>query len=145
MNYSQGSLGRVFLLKFEDKDDLLAGLKQVASRENVRIGTILLLGGMRSAGVVTGPKESVIPPEPVWMSFNDSREVIGLGTLFWKEDEPVIHLHGAIGRGREATVGCIRRDSSVYLVVEAVIVEITGINARKVLDEKSGLALLELN
>lgn len=144
VKYSQGSFGRVFLLKFEDKDDLLAGLKEVAAREKIRAGTIMLLGGMRAAGVVVGPKEPAVPPEPVWMTFNDSREVIGIGTLFWKDEEPIIHLHGAIGRGSEITIGCVRKDSSVYLVIEALIMEITGIDARKAWDEKTGLVTLKL-
>ena len=38
-------------------------------------------------------------------------------------DDPVIHLHGAIGRGKETLTGCVRKDTSVYLVIEAVITE----------------------
>ena len=144
MRYSQGSFGRVFLLKFEDQDNLLEELKKVARKEKIRVGTIMLLGGMRSAGVVTGPREAVIPPDPMWVNFNDGREVLGFGTLFWKGDDPAIHLHGAIGREKETYAGCIRKDSVVYLVVEAVIAEITGIDARKVLDEKTGISMLEL-
>jgi predicted DNA-binding protein with PD1-like motif len=119
-------------------------MKRLARRENVRVATITLLGGMRSAGVVSGPKEPVIPPEPMWLNFNDGREVLGFGTLFWKDSDPVVHLHGAIGRGEEAHVGCLRKDSSVYLVVEAVIAEITGIDAQRQLNEKTGLVMLEL-
>ncbi|HTP04601.1 MAG TPA: PPC domain-containing DNA-binding protein [Nitrospirota bacterium] len=144
MKYKQGSFGRVFLLKFEDKDDILEEMKKVAVREKVKVGTIMLLGGMRSAGVVSGPKEAVIPPEPLWVNFSDGREVLGIGTLFWKSDEPVIHLHGAIGRMKETYTGCIRKDSTVFLVIEAVITEILGIDAHKALNEKTGLVMLEL-
>jgi predicted DNA-binding protein with PD1-like motif len=144
VKYSQGSFGRVFLLKFEDQDNLLEELKKVAVKEKIRVGTVMLLGGMRSAGVVTGPKEAVVPPDPMWTNVNDGREVLGFGTLFRKGDEPVIHLHGALGRGKETFTGCIRKDSVVYLVVEAVIAEIVGIDARKVVDEKTGIAMLEL-
>lgn len=144
MRYSEGTFGRVFLVKFEDSDDLLAGLKEIAAREKVRVATIMLLGGMRSGGVVSGPKEPVIPPEPMWTVFQDGREVIGFGTLFRKGEDPVIHLHGAIGRDRQTLVGCIRKDASVYLTVEAVIAEIIGIDARKVVDAKTGVAMLEL-
>lgn len=144
MKYKQGSFGRVFLLKFEDKDDILEEMKKVAAREKIKVGTIMLLGGMRSAGVVSGPKETVIPPEPLWVNFSDGREVLGIGTLFWKGDEPVIHLHGAIGREKETYTGCIRKDSTVFLVIEAVITEILGIDAHKALNEKTGLVMLEL-
>ncbi len=144
MKYSQGSFGRVFLAKFEDKDNLLESLKNIAIREQIKAGTIMLLGGLRSAGVVTGPKEAVVPPEPMWLDVADGREVLGFGTLFLKGDEPAVHLHGAMGREKETFTGCIRKDSSVYLVVEAVIAEIKGIQARRVLDEKAGVVMLEL-
>lgn len=144
MKYSQGSFGRVFVIKFEDQDNLLEELRKVAIREKIRVGTIMLLGGMRSAGVVNGPKEAVIPPDPIWTNVNDGREVLGIGTLFRKGDEPVIHLHGALGREKETSTGCIRKDSVVYLVVEAVITEIVGTDACKTMDEKTGLVMLEL-
>lgn len=144
MIYTQGSLGRVFILKFEDKDDLLSEIKNLAKHEAIKAGTIMLLGGMRSAGIVSGPKEPIIPPEPIWLNFEDGREVVGLGTLFWKDDEPVIHIHSAVGRGKEAFVGCLRKDSSVFLVVEAVITEMLGVAARKIEDKKTGLVILDL-
>ena len=144
MKYKQGSFGRVFVLKFEDKDDILEEMKKVATKERIMAGTIMLLGGMRSAGIVSGPKEVVIPPDPLWVSFSDGREVLGIGTLFWKGEEPVIHLHGAIGREKEAFVGCIRKDSTVFLVIEALITEILGIDAHKALNDKTGLVMLEL-
>jgi predicted DNA-binding protein with PD1-like motif len=144
MKYKQGSFGRVFVLKFEDKDDILEEMKKVATREKITVGTIMLLGGMRSAGIVSGPKEAVIPPDPLWVNFSDGREVLGIGTLFWKGEEPVIHLHGAIGREKETFMGCIRKDSMVFLVIEAVITEILGIDAHKALNEKTGLVMLEL-
>jgi predicted DNA-binding protein with PD1-like motif len=144
MQYRQGSYGRIFLLKFEDRDDLLEEMKKLAIKEQIRTGTITLLGGLRSAGIVSGPMDPVIPPEPIWFSFNDGREVLGFGTLFWNDNEPAIHLHGAIGRGAESHVGCLRKDSSVFLVVEAVIAEITGIEAKRKLDERTGLVLLDM-
>lgn len=144
MQYRQGSFGRVFILKFEDKDDLIGEMKKLAAAEKIRVGSIMLLGGMRSAGIVSGPKEAVIPPEPMWVNFADGREILGIGTLFWKDSEPVIHLHGAVGRGNETFTGCVRKDSSVFLVIEAVITEILGVDARKALDPKTGLVMLEL-
>lgn len=144
MQYAQGTIGRVFLLKFEDKDDLLEEIKKLAVAEHIHAATIMLLGGLRSAGIVSGPKEPVIPPDPLWVNFSDGREVVGVGTLFRHGEEPVIHLHGAIGRGDETFVGCVRKDSTVYLVIEAVITELAGIDAKKELDKASGLVMLRL-
>ena len=144
VQYTEGSFGRVFLLKFNDQDDLLAGIREVAVKEQVKAGTIMLLGGLRSGSIVTGPKEAVIPPEPVWQNFSDGREVLGIGTLYWHGEEPSIHLHGALGRGKETLTGCIRKDHCVYLVIEAVLTEIIGTDARRALDSSTGLVMLDL-
>ncbi len=144
MKYQQGSFGRVFVLKFDDKDDLLAEIKSVAETEKIKAGTIMLLGGLRKAGIVAGPKEAVVPPDPMWVMTDDGREVLGFGTIFWRGNEPAIHLHGAVGRGKETITGCIRKESSVYLVVEAVITELLGIDGSRKLDEKTGLVVLDL-
>jgi predicted DNA-binding protein with PD1-like motif len=143
MRYKQGSFGRVFIIKFDDKDDLLSGIKTVALKENIRIGTVMLLGGLRSADMVTGPREAVIPPDPLWQNLADGREVVGIGTLFRDRDEPILHLHGAVGREHETLTGCIRKNASVYLVIEAIIAEVIGINAHKVLDDTTGVKMLE--
>ncbi|HAK59410.1 MAG TPA: DNA-binding protein, partial [Nitrospiraceae bacterium] len=36
MQYTQGTIGRVFIIKFEDRDDLLGELKGLAQKENIR-------------------------------------------------------------------------------------------------------------
>jgi predicted DNA-binding protein with PD1-like motif len=41
-------------------------------------------------------------------------------------------------------VGCLREVSKTFLVLEAVIIEIEGISARRKFDPSSGLSLLEL-
>ena len=41
-------------------------------------------------------------------------------------------------------VGCIRGKASVYLIVEAVLIEFNGLDARRELDERTGLYLLSL-
>jgi predicted DNA-binding protein with PD1-like motif len=145
MQYRSGNIGRVFILKYEDGDSLLDGVIKVAKDEKVQCGFFLLLGGMRAASLVCGPKEPVLPPEPMWQSFTDGREVAGIGSVFLKDGEPAIHLHGAVGKGETTLTGCIRRDDKVFLVVEAMLVEVTGINAVKKVNEKTGIAMLEFD
>jgi len=144
MQYRSGSIGRVFVVKFEDGDDLNGGIIEVAQKESIKAGFFYLLGGMRSAGMVCGPKEPVLPPEPAWEGFTDGREILGIGSIFIKDGEPSIHLHGAVGKFGTTLTGCVRKDAKVFLVVEAMILEVTGINAQKVVNEKTGIAMLEL-
>jgi len=117
-------------------------VKGLAKKEKIRTGVIVFIGALRKGRVVTGPKRPKIPPKPHWESFKDAWEVVGVGTIFKGQKGPEIHIHGALGKGRKALSGCIRKNSMVFLLIEAVIFELKGIKARKELDPKTGLNLL---
>lgn len=142
MQYGAGGIGRVFVIRFDDGDDLLECIKEVVDKEGIRAGVIQLLGGMQCASMVCGPRDTVRPPEPMWEGFTDGRELLGFGTIFQSADGPSIHLHGAVGRNTETYTGCIRKNTRVFLLVEAVITELTGINASKKPDAQSGITML---
>ena len=144
MKYQVGNTGRVIVARFEDRDDILGGINDIAIKEDIRSAVIYILGGMRGGRLVVGPQEDRMPPIPVWRELDDNHEVLGMGTIFWQDDEPRTHLHGAFGRGDTVKVGCLREMSSTFLVLEAVIVEIKGINAVREIDPSSGMALLKL-
>lgn len=129
MEYRTGSVGRVFVVRFDEGDDFLAGLKELVVKEDIRSGWFHMLGGMRQAGVVTGPREPVMPPEPVWQEVAGAREVLGTGSIFWEGDEPRVHIHAALGHHGQTLVGCVRRDTKVYLVLEVYVLEVSGIDA----------------
>ncbi|RLB13837.1 MAG: hypothetical protein DRG82_14915, partial [Deltaproteobacteria bacterium] len=67
-----------------------------------------------------------------------------VGTLFWDDEEPRLHLHVGVGRGNETLVGCARGGATVYLIQEVTIFEITGIEAQRLEDPETGLKLLRL-
>ncbi|ODS37746.1 MAG: hypothetical protein A7316_09055 [Candidatus Altiarchaeales archaeon WOR_SM1_86-2] len=145
MKYTQGKIGRIFVVKFEDGDNLLKELIKLAKKERVESGIIHLIGALEKAEIVVGPEKVEIPPTAIWKNFDDGREVLGLGTIFWKGGEPKIHIHSCIGREDKVNIGCIRKCAEVYLVIEAVIIEIdTGSNANvaRKFDGQSGLDLI---
>jgi len=125
-------------LRFDDGDDFLSGLLDVVRKENIRCGWFHILGGLREADVVTGPREPVMPPEPVWDQMKGAREVLGGGSVFWDGDEPKIHLHSALGHHGDTVIGCVRKGTRVYLVLEVVVFEILGIDATRPWFEKGG-------
>ncbi len=144
MNYRTGKPGRIVVAKFDDHDDVLANLADIAKKENIRAGVLYLVGGMRSGKIVAGPRADTLPPAPVWKDLGESHEVIGIGTIFWQEDEPKIHLHGAFGKKDTVKVGCLREKAETFLILEAIIIEIEGIDATREVDPAAGLALLKL-
>lgn len=131
-------MGRVFAVRFDEGDDFLADLTSLIVKENIRSGWFHVIGGLREAGVVTGPQKPVMPPEPVWAELDTVRETLGTGTIFWDNDEPKIHLHAALGHHGDTLTACVRRGTKVYLVLEVFIIETEGINATRPWYEKGG-------
>lgn len=144
MKYQVGKTGKIIVARFEDREDVLGNLADIAKKEKIKAGIFYIIGGMREGRIVVGPEKDEMPPKPVWKELKESHEVAGLGTIFWQDDEPKIHFHGAFGKKDMVKVGCLREKSETFLVLEAVIIEIQGINAKRELDPVSGLTLLKL-
>lgn len=145
MKYQIGRPGRIVVVKFDDNDDVLVNLVDIARKENIRAAVFHLVGGMREGSIVVGPEEDVFPPVPVWRHLGESHEVVGFGTIFWENSEPRVHFHGAFGKHDSVRVGCLRENARTFLVLEAVIIEIQGITARRELDEITNMVLLKLD
>lgn len=144
MKYQTGRPGRVIVARFEDHEDVLGNLMTLAKNENIKAGIFYLVGGMREGRIVVGPEEDQLPPTPVWKSLGESHEVVGLGTIFWQSEEPKVHFHGAFGKKDLVKVGCLREKAETFLVLEAVIIEMEGITAKRELDPVSGMVLLKM-
>lgn len=146
MKYSRGNIGRVFVARMDSGDDLTGDLKRLAREERIGAAVLYVVGALKEASMVVGPERCSLPPDPVWRSFSDCREVLGIGTLFPDDSgEPVLHLHGAVGRGDAALAGCIRGEAGVYLVSEVIVLEIVGTGAVKIFEEQSGLKMLNFS
>lgn len=144
MEYTKGSLGRVFLIKFSDKDIFLKEIEKFARKEKLKAATMIFLGALREGNLVTGPKKTVIPPEPNWTKFKDGWEVFGIGTIFTNKKGPQIHIHASLGKKNKVFTGCVRKDSKVFLVIEAIVFELKGVKATKDIDIQTGLNLLRI-
>lgn len=144
MKYSQGRIGRVFVIKFEDGDILAEELIDLAREQKIRSASFVFLGALKKGDLVTGPKKPVVPPEPNWVSFRDGWEVLGMGSLFTGKLGPQIHVHSSMGKKNKVLTGCVRKKSSVFLVIEAFLFEIKGIRASKDIDPATGLNLLRI-
>jgi predicted DNA-binding protein with PD1-like motif len=145
MKYQIGRPGRMAVIRFEDRDDILVNLVSLARKENIKAAVVYLVGGMREGSIVVGPEKDEFPPVPVWRKLGESHEVVGFGTIFWQGDDPKVHFHGAFGKKEMVKVGCLRENAETFLVLEAVVIEIEGVTARRELDSVSGMVLLKLD
>ena len=143
MEYTQAKLGRVFVVRLYQDDPIPDCIEDLARREGIRAATVQIVGGIESGTIVVGPAEGSSPPEPVTTDVAGRHEVLGVGMIFMTDGKPVLHMHAAFGRGRNALVGCTRTGVKVFAVVEAVITEIVGCTAERRLDPETGWRLLE--
>jgi predicted DNA-binding protein with PD1-like motif len=144
VKYQTGQAGRIIVARFDDGEDFLAGLAEIARQENIRAASFNLVGAVKRGRFVVGPEADRMPPVPVWRELTESHEVVGFGTIFWHEDTPKVHFHGAFGKGDTVKAGCLRELSETFLVLEAVITEIVGTDVCRALDEASGMVLLRV-
>ncbi len=144
MQYTKGTIGRVFVLKFEDDDVVIDKLNVFLKEERVKSATMIFLGALKKGNLVTGPKKPVIPPQPNWVAFKDGWEVMGMGSVFTNKTGPQIHIHASMGKKNKVLTGCVRKDCKVFLVVEAVVFELKGVKATKEIDPKTGINLLQI-
>ncbi len=142
MKVSEGHVGRVFVVRLDDGDRLPGALEELAKEKGITAASVILLGGIGRGEVVVGPRTAAFPPEPMTAELEGVHEIAAVGTIFVNaEGQPKLHLHAALGRDGRTITGCTRTGVEVWLVAEAIITEIVGTKARRVLEH--GLELLE--
>ena len=141
MQYTEGQIGRIFVVRIDDGEDMLISLRQFISDKSIQAGTILFLGALMNGRMVTGPEDPVIPPVPHFVLFEGGWEVFGVGTIYPGEGGPHIHYHASVGRSGHALTGCLREKAITYLIVEAVIMEFNGLSARREFDKRTQVHL----
>jgi predicted DNA-binding protein with PD1-like motif len=146
MKAGEGKTGRVFVVRLEDGDVVPECLEKFAAEKSIICGHVILVGGIGGGEVVTGPRKSdEMPPDPLFLPVDGAHEVAGVGVIAPDKDgKPVLHIHASLGRAGRTLTGCLRPGVSTWLVGEAIIYEITGVNARRLPDDKSGFDLMEV-
>ena len=147
MKAGEGKIGRVLVIRLENGDMLPDCLETFARKKKIENGFVLLIGGIGSGQIVVGPRRSdEMPPNPMLIPVDGAHEVAAVGVLAPGEDGKVIlHIHGSLGRAGQTKTGCLRPGVSTWLVGEAILYEITGVDAKRIKDKESGFELLEIN
>ena len=145
MRYGTGSIGRVILARFDHGEPIVDALADLCAKEKIASGWFFLFGAVTRGSLVVGPRTADLPPEPVMETFPMPHEIVGMGSVATRDGSPSIHLHSSLGRGREVLTGCIRKEGEVFLVVEAMVLEIEGVRASRALDARFGLELLSVD
>ena len=146
MKASEGRIGRVFVMRLEDGDVVPDCIERFAGEKGIKVGHVILIGGIGSGEVVVGPRDSIeMPPEPMLLPVDGAHEVVGVGIIAPDKDgKPVLHIHASLGRSGQTMTGCLRPGVKTWLIGEAIIYEILGAKVSRLPDKASGFDLMEM-
>lgn len=148
MEYTEASIGRIFILRLENGDQIPETIEKFAETKEISSATVLFIGGADKEGeVAVGPKDgSAEQPIPDTQKLSGVSEAIGAGTIFTNEDElPKLHLHSAFGRKDKTITGCTKAGGiDIWNIGEVIILELKNHSARRKIDPETGFELLEL-
>ncbi len=145
MQYSEGAVGRVFAIRLEHGDPMPETLEKFAAEKKVQSGLAVMVGGAQDGSkFVVGPEDGrKLPPVPMIAALQGVHEVTAVGTIFPDEKgRPILHMHAAFGRGTQSRSGCIRAGIVTWHILEILLIEITGLQAVRVQDARTGFGLL---
>ncbi len=144
MEYSIGKINRAVLIKFTQDDDIINNIQGMCAKEGICSAIFYVIGGINNADIVSGPAKERFPLEPIFSTIDKKSEILGIGTVFMADGAPMVHLHAAVAKGDKIKVGCLRGMTKSFLITEIVLLELTGIDAKRVLDDQSGFKLLNI-
>jgi predicted DNA-binding protein with PD1-like motif len=144
LKYSEGKIGRVFVIRLEDDDELPVCIEKFAAEHRISVGQVILLGGIGSGEIVSGPRRNKeLPVDPIVIPLDGVHEVVGVGILAPdKNGKASLHIHAALGRAGKTITGCLRTGVKTWLVGEVILYEILGADVTRLLDKRSGFDLL---
>ena len=140
--------GRVFVLRLEEGEVLHESVESFCRENGIMNAAVTAVGGVAAGSqYVSGP---VCPVgdriEPILCTLDAPCELTGTGTVFPDEDgNPVMHMHGSVGREGNSHTGCFRYHMVAWLVLEVVIRELVGEGpVRTVSDSRIDAKILEI-
>ena len=146
-SYSEGKLGRIFILRLYDGDRVHQVLESFACEKKISAALCFFLGGAKEdSKIVVGPKKGdSIPPIPIVTLLEGVHEAQGIGTIVKDEQgTPKLHMHTSFGRKKKTITGCVRMGVDVWRIGEVVMLELTDIIATRIRDKETGFELLEV-
>jgi predicted DNA-binding protein with PD1-like motif len=146
MKFTTARPGRTFIIRLEDDEILHEAVESFAAKQGIQAAALIVLGGADAGSkLVVGPEISRATPVTLMEHVLDgTSEATGAGTIFPdRHGKPVLHMHIACGREGSTVTGCVRRGVKVWHVMEIILWELNGTDAKRVMDKATGFELLQ--
>lgn len=138
-----GQVGRVFVSRLHEGEDLLETIKERVDKSNVKAGFFIVIGSLRNVvlGYYKDAKYEYTKLEGP-LEIASSMGDIAVG----ENGEIMIHAHVVVsGSGGQTFGGHLAKESYVGVTAELVIVEIAGSKLERAFDGKAGFNVLKLD
>ena len=142
-----GGAGRVVVARLKPGSDLLRSLQQVVEEKGVKAAVVLSGVGLLSRAELrncrTLPEEYPITDENrSFASFDRPLEILGLsGNVSMAEGKPLVHVHATLSYVEDESIrvvgGHVVEGCSVFGFAEVFLLELTGVEMAKSLDEET--------
>ncbi len=146
MKYTEGILGRIFIIRLEHGDIIHETIEKFAKEKKIKAGMLIIVGGAnKKSTIVVGPeKDEEKPVNPMKYILENAHEVTGTGTIFPNEKgEPMLHMHIACGRKDKTITGCIRNGVITWNLLEIILIEINDVKSFRKFDKTLGFYTLQ--
>ncbi len=138
----QAQEGRVFIGRLSYQADLLSSLTDLCRQENIRLGTLSVIGALTSARMGYYNQNTQKYIESI---LDEKLEIVsGLGNVSVKDGEIFVHAHLVLANDKGSTYGGHLVGGCVVFAAEYWIRELTGGELLRERDPRTGLALWPL-
>ena len=140
MKATEGKIGRVFVLSFDDGDAIPDAIEKFAAESGIAAAYVAFNGGLVDGEIVAGAKDARARPcRPLTAKVKEPRTAAAAGLLISDADgTPRLRLCGALGHQDGAIAGGLRPGAKAWLGGEAVVYEIVGAAFYRTVDDASG-------
>lgn len=132
---------RTFAIVFDRGDEMISGLEQFSNDQQLLGSHFTAIGAFSQVTLGYFQRENM---EYKNIPVGEQVEVLSLtGNIAMKGDAYKIHAHGVLGRADGSTLGGHIQEGRVWPTLEVILVEEPAY-LRRTIDEKTGLALIDL-
>jgi predicted DNA-binding protein with PD1-like motif len=145
MKFSEGKIGRVFVVRFDDGEEIPAAIEKFAGEHGIAIGYVNFTGGLTGGEIFAGSELPYARPfAPCKVPINEARFASAIGLIAPDEQHaPRVEIGGALGFQDKTLAGSLARNLKTWNGGEAIIYEVIGADLSRAYN--AGVAELTLN
>lgn len=125
MEYQERTVQRIFSIRFSAGERIVDCLERLVAEKEIRTGIVLFLGAFTAGELVFGFTQDPAGERAFDRgSFNEHREVLGIGGITWQDGKPKVHVHAGLATRQDVLLAHIVEAAAAG--AEVFIIELSG-------------------